>query len=135
MGSTENSGLSAESKVGPTKKMLVAFDPAFPNASSSDFLLPWIEAGHVALRGTRSGAVVAFGLVVYTGRPIAGGDLLAKAVDARWPMESFDEVKSMLEAYLLQVKSLVVGNIVRAGGGLDDWKLDVVAKSPSSFKS
>ena len=117
-----------------SKKVLVAFDPEKPDKQSSDFLVPIpTEGGGVALRGSKSGKLAAYGLVVMTGNSVNENDLFAKLVDTGQKVPSVDECLARLSAYIEQVKSVRIGNIVELESSDGGMKLNVAANTPSGF--
>jgi hypothetical protein len=120
--------------VAESKKVLVAFDPEKPDKQSSDFLVPIpTEGGGVALLGSKSGKVAAYGLVVMTGKSVNENDLFAKLVDTGQKVPSVDECLARLSAYIEQVKSVRIGNIVELESSDGGMKLNVAANTPSGF--
>jgi hypothetical protein len=121
-----------------TKKLLVAFDPAMPDAHTSDFLIPWNRDGRRVLRGLKSGKDAAFGMMVFVGRSITENDLFAKLVDSGAVIEDVDETLALLRSYLEALQTLKIGNVTRMCSATqnsgDAIELELVANAPSATK-
>jgi len=121
-----------------TKKLLIAFDPKRPNATSSDFLIPIMNKDTWVLSGLVSNRTYGFGMVVFTGRNIAEDDLLARLIDNKTPIDNETFTLAYLSSYIEQIRSFTVGNIVSivpTSDSSDRITLKLIAKSPNSFKA
>ncbi len=65
-----------------TKKLLVAYDPSKPEATSSDFLVPVNDSTGLFLFGLRSKKCYEQGHMVYLGKSITVTDVAARLVDS-----------------------------------------------------
>jgi hypothetical protein len=118
-----------------TKKLLVGFDPAKPNAKSNDFLIPYEREGRYILLGLKSGREHAQGMVVYVGRSISENDLFAKLVDSCASVSNNEETFSRLRVFVDKLQALKIGNIVRIIATGDGFELEVLAKTPTAAKT
>lgn len=118
-----------------SKKVLVAFDPRFPQQNSSEFLvpLPTTEAGWVLL-GSKSGKVRSYGMVVLTGRPVNENDLFAKLIETGQSIPDVQECLENLAAFIEEVKAARIGNIVELTTGEGAFKLIIKARTPNGFQ-
>ena len=117
-----------------SKKVLVAFDPKKPDKQSSDFLVPIpTEDDGLALLGSKSREVASFGLVVMAGKSVNENDLFAKLVDTGQKVSSVDDCIARLIAFIEQVKSVRMGNIVKIESVDGVMKLNVAANTPAGF--
>ena len=116
-----------------TKKLLVMFDPATPDAQSSDFLIPWSREGQAVFLRLKSGREHKNGMMVFVGRLISEKDLFAKLVDSGAFVSSVEETLDNLRNYIDQLQALKVGNVVRIAteSGEATFRLELVANSPS----
>ena len=121
-----------------TKKMLVAFDPAKPDAQTSDFLIPWNRDGQKVFLGLKSGKESALGMMVFVGRSITENDLFAKLVDSGAVIANVNFTLDSLRSYLDGLQALKIGNVARicSTGQVDghDVELELVANTPSAVK-
>jgi hypothetical protein len=128
----ENPGMSE------TKKLVTAFDPARPEAQSSDFVIPWQSGERYVFRGLKSGKVHAFGIAVYVGRSVSGNDLFARLVDSGTIIADVDKTLSNLNTFLEQIKLFKVGNVLAISlpedGNESPFRLELKAATPSAFK-
>lgn len=119
-----------------TKKLLVAFDPAKPEARSNDFLIPWEQNGEQEFLGLKSGKQHALGMMIFLGRSVTENDLFAKLVDSGTFVPDVDATLALLRSYIDQIKTMKIGNIVRLATSDADSKSDVelelVANTPSA---
>lgn len=96
-----------------SKKALVRFDPKKPEKGSSDFLAPIRnESGGIVLASLMNGKVAKYGLVIFTGRTVTSNDVFAKLVDSGKKIISVDETLADLDAYVEQLGSFSIGNVV-----------------------
>lgn len=120
-----------------TKKMLVAFDPAKPDAQTSDFLIPWNRDGQRVLLGLKSGKESALGLMVFVGRSITENDLFAKVVDSGAIIANVGATLELFRSYLEGLQALKIGNVarIRSTTQVDghDIELELVANTPSGL--
>ncbi|RCS48328.1 hypothetical protein DTL42_13470 [Bremerella cremea] len=117
-----------------SKKVLVAFDPDNPDKQSSDFLVPvQLEDNEMALLGSRSGKLWKYGLVVLTSRAVNKNDLFAKLVDSGQKVPDVEACLAQLESFVVQLKTVKIGNIVSIAIDNDAWRLTVVANTPGGF--
>lgn len=117
-----------------SKKVLVAFDPDNPDKQSSDFLVPvQLEDNEMALLGSRSGKLWKYGLVVLKSRAVNKNDLFANLVDTGQKVSDVDACLARLESFVVQLKTVKIGNIVSIATGNDAWRLSVVANTPGGF--
>lgn len=96
-----------------TKKMLVAFDPANPEKSSSDFLSPVFNNGEIVFFGTKSKQCLALGMVVFVGVEVTINDLFARLVDSGRIIPCVAETLTLISTYLSQVSVLGIGQVVQ----------------------
>lgn len=122
-----------------TKKLLVAFDPARPDAQSSDFVIPWSKEGQSVFLGLKSSKDFTYGLMVFVGRAVSDNDLFAKLVDSGVAIENVELTLLCLRQYVSQLQSLKIGNVVRIlpadSGSNNVFELELVAQTPSGIKS
>lgn len=121
-----------------TKKLLVAFNPAKPEAQSSDFLIPWNKDGRLVFLGLKSKKDFSHGMMVYVGRTITENDIFAKLVDSGAYIENVEETMACLGSFVTQLQSLKIGNVVQLVSGdpasASLFGLELVAQTPSGFK-
>lgn len=117
-----------------TKKLLVAFDPARPDAQSSDFLVPWHRDGQPEFLGLRSGKESALGMIVFVGRSVTENDLFATLVDSGAVIANVDEILALLRSYIESLQSFEIGNVarIRSAGQINgpSVELELVANTP-----
>jgi hypothetical protein len=92
--------------------MLVAYDPARPDAASSDFLAPVNDSTGLLLFGLRSKKSRAQGMMVFIGKDITVNDLFAKLVDSGRKIESVERTVAVLQSYLRMLQDYKIGNIL-----------------------
>ena len=115
----------------PTKKLLVAFDPANPERQSSDFLVVALEGTEAKLIGVKSKKPVASGVMIYLGKEIKANDLFAKLVETGRRIANVEQTNRMLEDYIQQLQNFQIGNLL--GVEADDangFKLVKLADMP-----
>ncbi len=96
-----------------SKKLLVRFDPNRPEKQSSDFLAPISDGNRtVTLASLKNSKVSEYGLVVFTGRAVTSNDVFAKLVDSGKKIDSVDETLADFEAYVEQLRSFNIGNVL-----------------------
>ncbi len=117
-----------------SKKVLVAFDPQFPQQRSSDFLvpLPTTEADFELL-GIKSGKIRRYGMVVLTSQLVNENDLFAKLVDAGQPVSDVEQCLEHLARFIEEIKAVRIGNIVELSTAKGLLKLNIKAKTPNGF--
>lgn len=99
-----------------SKKALIRFDPKKPEKQSSDFLAPIRdESGGLSLASLKNGKVSEYGLVIFTGRTVTSNDVFAKLVDSGKKIASVDETLADLEAFVGQLSSFNIGNVLELG--------------------
>ena len=96
-----------------TKKMLVAFDPAKPEKTSSDFLVPILDNGEFVFFGTNSKRNVFLGMVVFVGREVTVNDAFARLVDSGRKIPEVAETLDVVSNYLKKVSGLRIGQVVQ----------------------
>ena len=117
-----------------SKKVLVAFAPDNPDKQSSDFLVPvQLKDNEMALLGSRSGKLWKYGVVVLTSRAVNENDFFAKLVDTGQKVPDVDACLARLESFVMQLKTVKIGNIVNIAIDNDAWRLTVVANTPGGF--
>jgi hypothetical protein len=117
-----------------SKRILVAFDQDNPGQKSSDLLVPiQAEDGELALLGIRSEKLWKHGLVVLTSRAINENDLFARLVDTGRRIPRVDDCLSRLRAFVEQLRSVKIGNIVSISSNDDGLKLCIAANTPGGF--
>jgi len=96
-----------------SKKSLVRFDPQKTGKQSSDFLAPIRdEGGELVLASLKNGIESEYGLVIFTGRTVTSNDVFAKLVDSGRKIVSVDETLADFEAYVEQLGSFNIGNVL-----------------------
>lgn len=116
-----------------TKKLLVAFEPSYPDEPSSDFLVPLNIGGHVTFYGLKSGAFPTFGLVVYTGKAVTEEDIVLRLMDARENMDDCQHIKRLCELYIRGLHHFRIGNVLCISETDEMDILQLVAGTPSAF--
>jgi hypothetical protein len=116
-----------------TKKILVAYDPARPEAASSDFMAPINDSAGLLLYGLRSRAKREQGLMVYIGKSITVNDVFAKLVDSGRKIENVAQTLAALEAYLRMLQDFKIGNILTVEACAEEdcgFRLKKIAETP-----
>ena len=85
--------------------MLVKYDPANPEKSSSEFLFPNRNSGTIALCSIKNNAPSEFGLVVYTGRDLSSADLFARIIETGHVIKSVEQMMCDLKIFLIEIKN------------------------------
>lgn len=115
-----------------SKKLLVAYDEAGPDAGRGDFLCVVRQSDTPVFWGLRSKRPWAKGLAVYVGKDVSHRDLFAKLVESGRKIGNVQLEMERLAAYLRQLDDLKIGNIVSVAPKLSEpgFELAKVADMP-----
>jgi hypothetical protein len=115
-----------------TKKLLVAFDPANPRQSSSDFLIVVWQHEMPKLMGIKSDSLHEYGLLVYLGSTVTGDEIYSKVASKRLSKQGITVERGTIDHYLQNLQHFRIGNIlkVNAGRSTGEFSLQRWAGSP-----
>jgi hypothetical protein len=117
-----------------TRKLLVTYDESKPTSGIGDFLAVVFEGTTPVFLGLKSRRAYKLGRMVFVGKEIAAKDIFAKLVDSGYKIENVDQTLKNLAAYVRQLESFKIGNVVTITpkNGEPGFELVKVGEMPKS---
>lgn len=118
-----------------TKKLLVAYDESKPTAGQGDFLAVVFEGATPVFFGLRSRRTYKTGRMVFLGKEITEKEVFAKLVDSGRKIESVDQTLANLTAYVQQLGSFKIGNVLGVVAKNGDSRFELIKVTETSQMS